>query len=463
MWYFLIVKMGNMICGNFVFGFESVQALQRNVACKSKCSNFMCPHIAKRCMAKKEPNGFTLIELLVVIAIIAILAALLLPALSGAKKKAQSMQCLNNTRQLMLAWRLYVDDNNDYVPMSFPAKSTDPVWVKGTLDYNNANDDNWNVTNTLAQGSMWPYTGNSQSLYRCPADLTMVTPSSGPFAGQSVSRIRSYSMNDWMGATAGSTTVFRGTSFNVYDKLSDIIHPSPSDLFGVCFAEGLGTNRDFDEARKWLQLAAQHNCPDAKYRLRLLFFQKHSILKWRDACITTLGYALLVFHAFHAPFSMNALAIVAFLGILVVSGVVFIVAMAVIERFGMKGLEDKEADMATERLFFMWKKEPWRFLEVPAEDGFFLLPLLYLGVSPISAAVAASLFAVAHYPAFPWRYCLPKGMIYFFVALFILPYGIWSIVVAHLLVDAGIFAFLLLAKVEGKPTWHRLLRVLRTE
>jgi prepilin-type N-terminal cleavage/methylation domain-containing protein/prepilin-type processing-associated H-X9-DG protein len=231
MWYFLIVKMRSMICGNFVFGFEAVPALQRNVACKPKCSNFMCPHIAKGCMPKKEPNGFTLIELLVVIAVIAILAALLLPALSGAKKKAQSMQCLNNTRQLMLAWRLYVDDNNDYVPMSFPTKSTDPVWVKGTLDYNNANSDNWDVTNTLAQGNMWPYTGNSQSLYRCPADLTTVTPSSGPFAGQSVSRIRSYSMNDWMGATAGAATVFRGTSFNVYDKLSDIIHPSPSDLW----------------------------------------------------------------------------------------------------------------------------------------------------------------------------------------------------------------------------------------
>jgi len=75
----------------------------------------------------------------------------------------------------------------------------------------------------------------------------------------------------------------------------------------------------------------------------------------------------------------------------------------------------------------------------------------------------ALLFAVAHYPVFPWRYCIPKGIAYFFVALFILPHGIWSVVVAHLFVDVGLFAFLLLAKVEGKPTWHRLLRVLRTE
>jgi uncharacterized membrane protein len=232
---------------------------------------------------------------------------------------------------------------------------------------------------------------------------------------------------------------------------------------GVCYADGLGTDRNFDEARKWFQLAARQNFPDAKYRLRLLFFQKHSILKWRDACITTLGCALLIFHGVHFPISVNGFAIAAFLGVLAASGVVFISAMAVMERFGMKGLDEKEVDATNERFFSMLKREPWEFLLIPGEDGFFLLPLLYIGVSPVSAAVAAFLFAVAHYPVFPWRYCIPKGIAYFFVALFILPHGIWSIVVAHLLVDAGIFAFLLLAKVEGKPTWHRLLRVLRTE
>lgn len=248
-----------------------------------------------------------------------------------------------------------------------------------------------------------------------------------------------------------------------FRKAADQGNADGEHCLGVCYADGLGTDRDFDEARKWFQLAARQNFPDAKYRLRLLFFQKHSILKRRDACITTLGCALLIFHALHTPISVNGFAIAAFLGILAASGLAFLAAMAVMERFGMKGLDEKEADAGSERFFSALKKEPWRFLLVPAEDGFFLLPLLYVGISPVSAAVAAFLFAVAHYPVFPWRYCIPKGTAYFFVALFILPHGIWSIVVAHLLVDVGLFVFILLAKVEGKPTWHRLLRVLRTE
>ena len=121
-----------------------------------------------------QKYGFTLIELLVVIAIIAILAAMLLPALGRAKAKAQGISCMNNGRQMMMAWRFYVDDNVDTVP---PAWGNPGQWMpvndmtwsgKPTIDGGNVF--NWDAEVTIKKSPLWPYCGNSAAIWRCPAD-----------------------------------------------------------------------------------------------------------------------------------------------------------------------------------------------------------------------------------------------------------------------------------------------------
>src|SRR5213594_126750 len=109
----------------------------------------------------QQKRAFTLIELLVVIAIISILAGLLLPGLAKAKTKGHGIQCLNNHRQLMLAWRMYDEDNGDnllYASSSPFADDTskDPyVWVLGLIDFDPTNPSNWDLDRDIKKSPLW--------------------------------------------------------------------------------------------------------------------------------------------------------------------------------------------------------------------------------------------------------------------------------------------------------------------
>jgi prepilin-type N-terminal cleavage/methylation domain-containing protein/prepilin-type processing-associated H-X9-DG protein len=175
----------------------------------------------QNCAGESRVRGFSLIELLVVMAVIAVLAGLLLPSLSSAQAKGRQVACLNNLRQLQLAWTMYLGDHNNTMPENkmtgtglLGCVSTTNSWVTGNAQ---ASAD----PVLLKQGSIYSYTPNTQ-VYRCPADRSTIFDASTP-------RERSYSMDAYLNGGL-DVRIYGGYLTGNVIRYSDLL-PSPSKVF----------------------------------------------------------------------------------------------------------------------------------------------------------------------------------------------------------------------------------------
>jgi prepilin-type N-terminal cleavage/methylation domain-containing protein/prepilin-type processing-associated H-X9-DG protein len=208
--------------------------------------------------------GFTLIELLVVIAIIAILAAILLPALSAARERAQSLICLNNTHQLTLAWQLYADDHNGQLPynlvMTAGGSRTNINWVNNVMTWDTSSD-NTNLA-TITGASLGHYIEGETAVCRCPSDRAL---SSIQHAAGWSARIRSYSMNAMVGDvgefTAGGTNV-NNPDYVQFFKITQILHPAEIFVFLDEHPDSIDDGYFLNKAYHWQWIdlpASYHN------------------------------------------------------------------------------------------------------------------------------------------------------------------------------------------------------------
>jgi len=182
--------------------------------------------------------AFTLIELLVVIAIIAILAAMLLPALTGAKLESLGIKCMSNQRQMGLGWRMYALDNREYIVLASQSGSAnDPLnpyaWTQQFEDFSD-NPRNYDPSVDITVGPLYPYI-NSYMVYRCPSDTSVISHRTSTGIVQ-LPRVRTVSMNAYLGGFGGTTPLIETSDavYPVYMKTTDLTptqSPGPTETW----------------------------------------------------------------------------------------------------------------------------------------------------------------------------------------------------------------------------------------